>query len=108
MKYRAGQYRLLNARQISEPLSTATGQMILLAIISRRTLSRFCSNSNSGVWIPTTTSPFSRYLSCQARMRGSVRSQLIQVYVPKSTRTTRPRRSAADSGSEYETAIIVF
>jgi hypothetical protein len=44
-----GQYRLLNARQISQRLSTATGHSIPRACTSRRTLSRFCSNSNSSV-----------------------------------------------------------
>ena len=38
-------------------------------------------------------------------MYGSVRSQLMQVYVPKSTSTTLRRRSCAVSGSELSHAV---
>src|SRR3954471_4196009 len=69
--------------------------------VARRTLSRSCSNPNSGQWAPTTTSPRSRYLSAQALTYGSVRSQLTHEYVQMSTRTTRPRSSSAFSGSEF-------
>ena len=64
------------------------------------TLSMFPSKPNSGVWTPITVSPSSRYLAAQARRYGSVRSQLTQVYVQKSTSTTRPRRSSGVNGSE--------
>src|SRR6267143_2346203 len=47
-----------------------------------------------------TTSPCSLYLSAHPRTWGSERSQLMQVYVQKSTRTTFPRRSALVSGCE--------
>src|SRR4051794_30705540 len=63
-----------------------------------------CSNENSGVWTPMTTRPSSRYACDQARTYGSVRSQLMQVSVQKSTSTTRPRKSAASSGSELSQA----
>src|SRR3954452_15799168 len=38
-------------------------------------------------------------------MYGSVRSQLMQVSVQKSTRTTRPRSPAGSSGSELSQAV---
>src|SRR5687768_16675195 len=48
-----------------------------------------------------TTSPRSRYFSAQARTYGSVRSQLMQVYVQKSTSTTLPRSAEAVRGGEF-------
>jgi hypothetical protein len=48
-----------------------------------------------------TTSPSFLYFSAQARTKGSVRSQLMQVYVQKSTSTTFPRRSDAVRGGEF-------
>ena len=67
---------------------------------AQRTLSASRSNGNSGVCTPTTTSPSSSYFSAHARTYASVRSQLMQVYVQKSTRTTFPRRTSGVSGSE--------
>jgi hypothetical protein len=46
------------------------------------------------------TRPSSLYFSFQALMYGSVRRQLIQEYVQKSTRTTFPRRDAGVSAGE--------
>ena len=66
-----------------------------------RTLSIFFSKSNSGVCTPITTRPWSLYFSAQARTYGSVRSQLMQVYVQKSTSTTLPRRPAALNGGAF-------
>src|SRR5215210_5163391 len=59
-----------------------------------------CSNENSGVCTPITTSPSSRYACDHARTYGSWRSQLMHVRVQKFTSTTRPRSSAGPSGSE--------
>src|SRR5439155_25745998 len=50
-------------------------------------------------------SPCSLYRSAHARTYGTVRSQLMQVYVQKSTRTTLPCRSAAVSGAELSQAV---
>src|SRR6266508_2552445 len=52
------------------------------------TRSSSCSNENSGVWTPMTTSPSFRYACDQARTYGFWRSQLTQVSVQKFTRTT--------------------
>src|SRR5690349_14241574 len=73
--------------------------------MARRTFSRSPSNSNSGVCTPTTASPFAAYLSAHARTYGSERSQLMHVYVPKLTRTTRPRSAAAVSGTAFNQAV---
>src|SRR2546430_1038605 len=62
-------------------------------------------NGNSGVWTPITTRLLPPYFSAQARTYGNVRSQLTQVKVQKSTRTTFPRRSAGDNGSELSHAV---
>src|SRR6185436_14796006 len=43
--------------------------------------------------------------AAHARTYGSVRSQLMQVYVQKSTRTTLPRSSAAVSRGELSQAV---
>ena len=67
---------------------------------ARRTLSMFFSKSNSGVCTLITTSPRSLYFSAHARTCGRVRSQLMQVKVEKSTRTTFPRSDFGVSGSE--------
>src|SRR3954447_680830 len=64
-------------------------------------LSRSFSKENSGVCTPTVTTPASRYFSAQARTYGSVRSQLMHVYVRKSTTTTFPRSPSGVSGSEF-------
>src|SRR3954468_9347659 len=82
-------------------LSIATGYPTPSSRVARRTLSRSCSNPNSGACTPTTTSPRSRYRSLHARTYGSVRSQLTHEYVQKSTATTWPRSAAAVSGSEF-------
>src|ERR671916_1998133 len=63
-------------------------------------LAKSFSNSNSGEWTPITTSPWSLYFSDHARTWGSERSQLMQVYVQKSIRTTFPRNPAAVRGGE--------
>src|SRR6266404_2561407 len=75
--------------------------------MARRTLSRSCSKSNSGVCAPITTRPCSRYLASQARRYGSVRSQLTQVYVQKSTSTTLSRRPSAVSGGELSHVVAL-
>src|SRR5918994_2837129 len=98
--YRAGQKWFAKARQTPYPLSTAIGYSTPRRRDCAMTLSMFPSKSNSGVWTPTTVSPSSRYLAAQARRYGSVRSQLTQVYVQKSTSTTRPRRPSGVKGSE--------
>src|SRR6476619_5898297 len=46
------------------------------------------------------TSPSSRYRLAHARTYGSVRSQLMHVYVQKLTATTLTERSAGVSGGE--------
>src|SRR4051794_31511546 len=63
-----------------------------------------CSNPNSGVCTPITTSPSSRYACDHARTYGSWRSQLMQVSVQKFTSTTRPCSSSGPSGSELSHA----
>src|SRR6266849_3665562 len=73
--------------------------------MARRTLSRSCSKSNSGVCAPITTRPCSRYLASHARRYGSVRNQLTHVYVQKSTSTTLPRRPSAVSGGELSHVV---
>src|ERR1700733_1082272 len=60
-----------------------------------------CSKLNSGVWMPTITSPLCRYFACQARRYGKVRRQLMHVKVQKSTTTTLPRKSSAPKGLEF-------
>src|SRR5829696_9958675 len=52
-----------------------------------------------------TTRPRSRYFSDHARMKASVRSQLMQVYVQKSTRTTFPARPSGVSGDELSQPV---
>ena len=52
-----------------------------------------------------TTSPRSRYFAAHARTKASVRSQLMQVYVQKSTRTTLPRSSAGVRGDEFSQPV---
>src|SRR5256885_1601509 len=52
-----------------------------------------------------TTRPSSRYACDQARTYAAVRSQLMQVNVQKSTRTTRPLRAAGVRGSELSQAV---
>src|SRR5215203_2576443 len=64
------------------------------------TFRKSCSTSNSGVWTPIVTRPCSLYFSAQARIYGAVRSQLTHVNVQKFTRTTCPRRSSGERGSE--------
>src|SRR3954451_7833997 len=64
-------------------------------------LSRFFSKENSGVCTPIVTRPASRYFSDHARTYGSVRNQLMHVYVQKSTATTFPRSSSTVSGEEF-------
>src|SRR6476646_8853170 len=68
-------------------------------------LSTLCSNPNSGVWTPRTVRPASAYFAAHARTYGSVRSQLTQVYVQKSTRTTRPRSASGFNGSELSQPV---
>src|SRR4029450_5643925 len=52
-----------------------------------------------------TTRPRSRYFSDHARTKASVRSQLMQVYVQKSTRTTLPARPSGVSGDEFSQPV---
>src|SRR6266849_3393453 len=75
--------------------------------MARRTLSRSCSKSNSGVCAPITTRPCWRYLASHARRYGSVRNQLTHVYVQKSTSTTLPRRPSAVSGGEFSHVVAL-
>src|SRR3954464_13795371 len=49
-----------------------------------------CSNANSGECTPTIVRPFERYSASHRLTYGSVRRQLTQEYVQKSTSTTRP------------------
>src|SRR5919198_2342753 len=85
---------------MAKSLSMTTGWRTPSSRAARRTLSRSCSNPNSGACTPTTRSPRSRYLSSHALRYGRVRSQLTHEYVQKSTATTRPRSPSAVSGSE--------
>src|SRR5262249_10184673 len=72
---------------------------------ARATRSTLPSNSNSKVCTPTTIRPCSRYFSAHARTYGSVRIQLMHVYVPKLTSTTWSRRSAGVSGVAGRQAV---
>ena len=92
-------------RATSDLSDEGIGYVRPLSCADRRTLSTFASNENSGVCTPMTTSPCSLYRSAHARTYGTVRSQLMQVYVQKSTRTTLPCRSAAVSGPELSHAV---
>src|SRR3954468_11913953 len=83
----------------------AIGYVTPLSCTAFRTLSMSSSNENSGVCTPMTTNPCSLYRVAQARTYGTVRSQLMHVYVQKSTRTTLPCRSAAVSGGELSQAV---
>src|SRR5437016_7998080 len=83
----------------------AMGYVTPLSFAAFRTLSTCSSNENSGVCTPMTTSPCSLYRAAHARTYGTVRSQLMHVYVQKSTRTTLPCRSAAVSGGELSHAV---
>src|SRR5712692_8489040 len=67
---------------------------------ARRMLSSFFSNSNSGVWTPMTTKPTSLYFSAHPRTYGSVRNQLMHVYVQNWTSTTLPLRPPGANGGE--------
>src|SRR5437667_2683680 len=98
--YTAGQKWFANALHTAYLLSTAIGYSTPRVRDCAVTLSMSPSNPNSGVWTPITVRPSPRYLSAHARRYGSVRSQLTQVYVQKSTRTIRPRRLLGASGSE--------
>src|SRR3954462_13881624 len=79
-----------------------------MSVTADRTLSTCFSNSNSGEWTPITTNPCCWYFSAQARTYGSVRRQLMHVYVQKSTRTTFPRRADAVSGDELSQAFACW
>src|SRR5437016_3543872 len=83
----------------------AIGYVTPLSWAAFRTLSMSSSNVNSGVCTPMKTNPCLLYRAAHARTYGSVRSQLMQVYVQKSTRTTLPCRSAAVSGGELSQAV---
>ena len=61
------------------------------ASTAARTFDVTCSNANSGVCTPMITSPSSWYAAYHALRCGSVRRQLMQEYVQKSTSTTLPR-----------------
>src|SRR5216684_4606659 len=76
-----------------------------MSFAARRTLSSFFSNSNSGVWTPMTTKPTSLYFSAHPRTYGSVRNQLMQVYVQNWTRTTLPRRPPGANGGELSHSV---
>src|SRR4029079_2062640 len=82
----------------------AVGYLTSIVSAAQRTLSTSRSNGNSGVWTPTTTSP-SAYFSDHARQYASVRSQLMHVYVQKSTSTTFPRRASLVSGGELSQPV---
>src|SRR4051812_50206462 len=82
----------------------AMGYVMRRSFAACRTWSTFSSNENSGVCTPMTTNPCSLYRAAHARTYGSVRSQLMHVYVQNSTRTTLPCRSAAVSGGEFSQA----
>src|SRR6266849_4036419 len=69
-------------------------------------LSRFFSNSNSGLCTPTITSPDVLYLSHHCRRNGTVRWQLMHEYVQKSTSTTLPRSVATLRGGEFSQSTI--
>src|SRR6185369_4441 len=78
----------------------ATGKPTFSVRTASCTFGRSFSNENSGVCTPITTSPASLYFSAHALMYGSGRSELMQVYVQKSTSTTFPRSDLPVSGSE--------
>src|SRR5712691_7268391 len=78
----------------------ATGNPILKVRVAHSTLGRSCSNENSGVCTPITTSPASLYLAAQLLMYGIGRSELIHVYVQKLTSTTLPRSDFVLSAPE--------
>src|SRR6267142_2950659 len=83
----------------------AIGYVTSLSCAAFRTLSMSSSNENSGVCTPMTINPCSLYRAAHARTYGTVRSQLMQVYVQKSTRTSLPCRSAAVRGGELSQAV---
>src|SRR6476646_2940789 len=83
----------------------AIGYVIPLACTAIRTLSTSSSKLNSGVCTPMTTNPWSLYRVAHAPTYGNVRSQLMQVYVQKSTSTTLRCRSVAVSGGELSQAV---
>src|ERR1700728_2867664 len=70
-----------------------------------RTFDSSFSKGNSGVCTPRITRPLALYFSFHALMYGSVRRQLMQEYVQKSTRTTLPRSEAGVSGGELIQAL---
>src|SRR6266550_3681627 len=76
-----------------------------MSCAARWAFSMLCSNENSGVCTPITTRPWSLYFSSHARTYGSVRSQLMQVYVQKLTTTTFPRRSLGSSCAELSQSV---
>src|SRR3954451_20540101 len=83
----------------------AIGYVTPLSCTAFRTLSMSSSNENSGVCTPMTTNTCSLYRAAQARTYGTVRSQLINVYVQKSMRTTLPCSAAAVSGGELSQPV---
>src|SRR5437016_13992625 len=78
----------------------ATGKEILKVRVAHSTLGRSCSNENSGVCTPITTSPASLYFAAQLLTYGIGRSELIHVYVQKFTSTTLPRNDFVLSALE--------
>src|SRR5215472_4091054 len=83
----------------------ATGNEILNVRVAHSTFGRSCSNENSGVCTPITTSPASLYFVAQLFTYGIGRSELIHVYVQKFISTTLPRRDFALSGPELSQPV---
>src|SRR5580698_5156613 len=78
----------------------ATGYVTFRSRTAFSTLPRSCSNENSGVCTPITVRPASLYFAAQLFTYGKGRSELMHVYVQKSTRTTLPRSDLPFNGAE--------
>src|SRR4051812_15631055 len=100
IRYFAGQYWFAYAFHVAKSLSWTTGYFTPSRSIAAPTFDALCSKANSGVCTPTITSPFERYRASHASICGSVRRQLMQEYVQKSTSTTLPRSALSFSGGE--------
>jgi hypothetical protein len=79
MKYSAGQYWLLKARQMTCSLSTRDRIIQPQSFHRPSNVGSFFSNENSGEWTPITTSPLSLHFSAQADTRK--RAQPIDAVV---------------------------
>ena len=81
--------------------SSAIGYSTLVASTASPTFLDLALERELGLMDADDDGPRFRYFAAHARTKASVRSQLMQVYVQKSTRTTIPRSRAGVRGDEF-------